>query len=87
MKGFIGILIMSLAVGGLLSLTASSDPDFLEKELEAAEPEATPGYELFPDYTIPGLDKTITIVPDFDLAGTTTAVWLTHAGFALPFAI
>jgi alpha-glucoside transport system permease protein len=37
--------------------------------------------------TLPILDKTITIVPDFDLAGTTTAVWLTHAGFALPFAI
>ncbi len=37
--------------------------------------------------TLPILEKTITIVPDFDLAGTTTAVWLTHAGFALPFAI
>lgn len=37
--------------------------------------------------TIPGLDKTITLIPDLDLAGTTTAVWLTHAGFALPFAI
>ena len=37
--------------------------------------------------TIPFLDKTITLVPDLDLAGTTTAVWLTHAGFALPFAI
>ncbi|NND76194.1 MAG: carbohydrate ABC transporter permease [Ilumatobacter sp.] len=38
-------------------------------------------------YTVPLLDKTITIVPDFDLAGTTTAVWLTHTGFAMPFAI
>jgi len=37
--------------------------------------------------TLPGLDRTITLIPDFDLAGTTTAVWLTHAGFALPFAI
>ena len=37
--------------------------------------------------TLPILDKTITVIPDFDLAGTTTAVWLTHAGFALPFAI
>ena len=37
--------------------------------------------------TIPFLDKTITLIPDLDLAGTTTAVWLTHAGFAMPFAI
>jgi alpha-glucoside transport system permease protein len=37
--------------------------------------------------TIPGLDKTITIFPDLNLAGTTTAVWLTHAAFAMPFAI
>jgi alpha-glucoside transport system permease protein len=37
--------------------------------------------------TLPFLDKTVTLIPDFDLAGTTTAVWLTHAGFALPFAI
>ncbi len=39
--------------------------------------------------TIPWLDKTVTIFPDFnpDLAGTTTAVWLTHAAFAMPFAI
>ncbi len=37
--------------------------------------------------TLPFLDKTITLVPDFDLAGTTTAVWLTHTGFAMPFAI
>ncbi len=37
--------------------------------------------------TIPVLDKTVTLIPDFDLAGTTTAVWLTHTGFALPFAI
>ncbi len=37
--------------------------------------------------TLPLLDKTITIVPDLDLAGSTTAVWLTHTGFAMPFAI
>ena len=37
--------------------------------------------------TLPLLDKTITLMPDFDLAGTTTAVWLTHTGFAMPFAI
>ena len=37
--------------------------------------------------TLPFLDKTVTLLPDFDLAGTTTAVWLTHTGFAMPFAI
>jgi len=37
--------------------------------------------------TLPFFDKTVTLIPDFDLAGTTTAVWLTHIGFALPFAI
>ncbi|HSL73600.1 MAG TPA: carbohydrate ABC transporter permease [Ilumatobacteraceae bacterium] len=37
--------------------------------------------------TLPLLDKTVTLIPDFDLAGTTTAVWLTHTGFAMPFAI
>jgi alpha-glucoside transport system permease protein len=37
--------------------------------------------------TLPILDKTITLFPDLNLAGTTTAVWLTHVGFALPFAI
>ncbi|MDH3753384.1 MAG: carbohydrate ABC transporter permease [Acidimicrobiia bacterium] len=37
--------------------------------------------------TLPFIDKTVTIIPDFDLVGTTTAVWLTHTGFALPFAI
>lgn len=38
-------------------------------------------------WTIPFLDKTITLFPDLDLSGTVTAVWLTHTGFALPFAI
>ncbi|MEN8113805.1 MAG: carbohydrate ABC transporter permease [Actinomycetota bacterium] len=37
--------------------------------------------------TIPIIDKTVTIFPDLDLAGTIPAVWLTHTGFALPFAI
>jgi alpha-glucoside transport system permease protein len=44
-------------------------------------------YNLGTHFTIPFLDKTITVVPDLDLANTTTAVWLTHTGFALPFAI
>jgi alpha-glucoside transport system permease protein len=44
-------------------------------------------YNLGAHVTIPILDKTITVIPDLDLAGTTTAVWLTHAGFAMPFAI
>lgn len=38
-------------------------------------------------FTVPWLDKTVTFFPDLDLANTTTAVWLTHTGFALPFAI
>ena len=38
-------------------------------------------------WTIPWLDKTVTIFPDLNLAGTTTAVWLTHTAFAMPFAI
>jgi alpha-glucoside transport system permease protein len=37
--------------------------------------------------TLPIIDKTVTLIPDFGLAGTTTSVWLTHTGFALPFAI
>lgn len=44
-------------------------------------------YNLGAHFTIPFLEKTITVVPDLDLANTTTAVWLTHTGFALPFAI
>ncbi len=38
-------------------------------------------------YTVPGTEKTLTVFPDLDLINTTTAVWLTHTGFALPFAI
>ncbi len=37
--------------------------------------------------TLPVFDKTLTVVPDLGLAGSVTAVWLTHTGFALPFAI
>jgi alpha-glucoside transport system permease protein len=37
--------------------------------------------------TLPIIEKTITLAPDLDLAGSTTAAWLTHSGFALPFAI
>ncbi len=37
--------------------------------------------------TIPWLDKTITLVPELGLNGTTTAVWLTHTAFGMPFAI
>ncbi|TDI55237.1 MAG: carbohydrate ABC transporter permease [Acidobacteria bacterium] len=37
--------------------------------------------------TIPIIEKTVTIIPDMGLAGTIPAVWLTHTGFALPFAI
>jgi alpha-glucoside transport system permease protein len=38
-------------------------------------------------WTIPWLDKTITVFPNIHLAGTTTAVWLSHTAFAMPFAI
>lgn len=38
-------------------------------------------------WTIPFLDKTVTVFPDMNLAGTTTAVWLSHTAFAMPFAV
>jgi len=38
-------------------------------------------------WTIPNTGMVITLFPDLDLAGTTTAVWLTHTAFAMPFAI
>jgi alpha-glucoside transport system permease protein len=38
-------------------------------------------------FTLPFLEKTVVLIPDFDLAGRTTAAWLTHTGFAMPFAI
>ncbi|MBT8214708.1 MAG: carbohydrate ABC transporter permease [Acidimicrobiia bacterium] len=37
--------------------------------------------------TIPFLDRTIALFPDLGLSGEIPAVWLTHTGFALPFAI
>jgi len=37
--------------------------------------------------TLPGYDKTITLLPDINLAGNTSAVWLAHTAFAMPFAI
>ena len=37
--------------------------------------------------TLPFLDKTVVLIPDFGLAGSTTSAWLTHTGFAMPFAI
>ena len=37
--------------------------------------------------TLPIVEKTITLFPDLDLSGTIPAVWLTHTGFAMPFAI
>ena len=38
-------------------------------------------------WTIPGTGAVTTFFPDLDLAGTPTAVWLTHTAFAMPFAI
>ena len=38
-------------------------------------------------WTVPGIDKTITFFPDFGMNNTAASVWLTHTGFALPFAI
>ncbi len=38
-------------------------------------------------WTIPLVDRTITLFPDLSLAGSVTAVWLTHTGFGLPLAI
>ncbi len=37
--------------------------------------------------TLPIVDRTIQLIPDLDLSGSIPAVWLTHTGFALPFAI
>ncbi len=37
--------------------------------------------------TLPIINKTLTVFPNLSLAGTIPAVWLTHTGFALPFAI
>lgn len=37
--------------------------------------------------TLPFIGKTVTIIPNLGLVNTSTAIWLTHTGFALPFAI
>ena len=37
--------------------------------------------------TIPGLDWTFVLVPDFGLGNTAAAVWLTHTAFGLPLAV
>ncbi len=38
-------------------------------------------------WTIPIVERTITLFPDLDLSGQIPSVWLTHTGFAMPFAI
>jgi len=38
-------------------------------------------------WTVPGSGTVVTLFPDLNLAGTLTAVWLTHTAFAMPFAI
>ncbi|NNE94892.1 MAG: carbohydrate ABC transporter permease [Acidimicrobiales bacterium] len=37
--------------------------------------------------TIPWTEKTVTLIPDLGLQGTSHAVWLSHTSFALPFAV
>ncbi len=37
--------------------------------------------------TLPWIDRTLTLVPAWGLNGQAAAVWLTHTGFAMPFAI
>ena len=37
--------------------------------------------------TIPFTERTLSLIPDFDLAGSPWAVVLTHTGFAMPFSI
>jgi alpha-glucoside transport system permease protein len=36
---------------------------------------------------VPIVNRTVTLFPDFGLAGTLPAVWLTHIGAALPFSV
>ncbi len=53
-------LIAAAAVVVFLAPAASSDPDGLEKvaeDKEFAEKAEDPWYEIFPDYTIPGIDN------------------------------
>ena len=37
--------------------------------------------------TLPWIDRTLTLVPAWGLNGESISVWLTHTGFAMPFAI
>lgn len=39
------------------------------------------------ELTVPLIEKSLTVFPDLGLAGTLQAVWLTHAGTTMPFAI
>jgi len=45
------------------------------------------GYATGVHLTLPLVDKTMTLFPDIGLAGTLPAVWLTHIGLAIPFAV
>ena len=38
-------------------------------------------------FTLPWLEKTVTLVPAWGINGQSMSVWLTHTGFAMPFAI
>ncbi len=38
-------------------------------------------------WTLPFVERTVTLFPDLDLSGQIPSVWLTHTGFAMPFAI
>ncbi len=38
-------------------------------------------------WTVPFIERTVTLFPDLGLSGEIPAVWLTHTGFAMPFAI
>ncbi|MEL6982265.1 MAG: carbohydrate ABC transporter permease [Actinomycetota bacterium] len=38
-------------------------------------------------WTIWGTEKTVTLIPDVGLQGTSTAIWISHTAFAMPFAI
>ncbi|MEM9564904.1 MAG: carbohydrate ABC transporter permease [Actinomycetota bacterium] len=38
-------------------------------------------------WTIWGTDKTVTLIPDVGLQGSSTSIWLAHTAFAMPFAI
>jgi alpha-glucoside transport system permease protein len=38
-------------------------------------------------FTLPWLERTLTLVPAWGINGESVSVWLTHTGFAMPFAI